>query len=137
MPKGTGVERADLSGLRIVKRVSGERIRSERRRRHIRQEDLALQLGMSPKWLREIEGGNPGTRLEEHLLVAGTLGLPTAYIGLAILYVMRGAIVPLHVLYEDVDDLERQCMNMVADMTIKSVSTDAPAISSACTDRSK
>lgn len=116
-----GLVRPDLSGLRLIKKISGERIRNERRRRNIKQEDFASQMGISPRWLREIEAGNPGGRLEDHLLAGITLGIPTGFIGLAIECIAQGMSVPTHILHADTSDLDRQCVEMVANAAIQNL----------------
>lgn len=121
MSHDQGFVRPDLSGLRLVKKISGERIRSERRRRNIKQEDFALQLGLSPRWLREIEAGNPGARLEDHLLAGITLGIATGYIGLAIECLAQGMSVPTHILYSNTSELERRCVELIADAAIQNL----------------
>lgn len=113
--------RADLSGLRQIKKISGERIRNERRRRNIKQEEFAHQMGISPRWLREIEAGNPGGRLEDHILAGIMLGIPTGYIGLAIECLAQGMNVPTHILYSNTNDLDRQCVELIANAAIQNL----------------
>lgn len=115
---------ADLSGLRLIKKVSGEMIRDERRRRHITQEQFARALGVSGRWIREIEAGNPAARLEDHLHGSMLLGLPTAHISLAILFVAAGMPVPRHILHSESARLERECVDLIATGSIKALTTE-------------
>jgi transcriptional regulator with XRE-family HTH domain len=115
---------ADLSGLRLIKRVSGEMIRDERRRRHITQEEFARALNVSGRWMREIEAGNSASRLEDHLHGAMLLGLPTAHISLAILFVASGMPVPRHILHADTAVLERECVDLIAAGSIKALTNE-------------
>lgn len=112
---------ADLTGLRLVKKISGERIREERRRRHIKQWQLADEMGVSLRWLREIEAGNPGTRLDDHLNGTIRLGLSAGHIVLPILFMAQRMPVPQALLYADLRALERACVDLVADAAIKSL----------------
>lgn len=115
---------ADLSGLRLIKKVSGEMIRDERRRRHITQEQFARALNVSGRWIREIESGNPASRLEDHLHGAMLLGLPTAHISLAILFVASGMPVPRHILHAHTAELERECVDLIAAGSIKTLTNE-------------
>jgi len=115
---------ADLSGLRLIKKVSGEMIRDERRRRHITQEEFARALCVSGRWMREIEAGNPAAKLEDHLHGAMLLRLPTAHISLAILFVASGMPVPRHILHADTAQLERECVDLIAAGSIKSLTSE-------------
>ncbi len=115
---------ADLSGLRLIKKVSGEMIRDERRRRHITQEQFARALNVSGRWIREIETGNPAARLEDHLHGAMLLGLPTAHISLAILFVASGMPVPRHILHSQTAGLERECVDLIAAGSIKALTSE-------------
>src|SRR3546814_12305821 len=68
---------SDLSPILYVKVQSGRQIEEARKKRRLTQRDLARELGMGVRWLREIEGGNPRSRLDDHLVCAYRLGLST------------------------------------------------------------
>jgi len=53
----------------------GRQIRERRRSLKLTQEDLANLAGCSPRFLREVEGGKPGVRLDKLLDVVEALGL--------------------------------------------------------------
>ena len=55
--------------------VIGRQIRERRRSLKLTQEDLANLAGCSPRFLREVEGGKPGVRLDKLLDVVEALGL--------------------------------------------------------------
>ncbi len=99
-------------------------IRDERRRRHITQDEFARALNISGRWMREIEAGNPASRLDDHLHAAMLLRLPTAHISLAILFVASGMPVPRHILHADTGHLERECVDLIASGSIKSLTSE-------------
>jgi transcriptional regulator with XRE-family HTH domain len=76
----------DVSLLAHVKTLSGRRIEEARRRERITQEEFARAVGVGVRWLREIEGGNPSSRLEDHLQCAHHLKLSTGHILLPLLF---------------------------------------------------
>nr|WP_255696837.1 helix-turn-helix domain-containing protein [Sandaracinobacteroides sayramensis] len=115
---------SDLLGLRLVKKISGERIREERRRRGIKQGELADEMGVSLRWLREIEAGNPGAKLDDHLNGTIRLGLSAGHIVLPILFMAQRMPVPQTLLHTDLRPLERACVDLVADAAIKSVTAE-------------
>jgi transcriptional regulator with XRE-family HTH domain len=115
---------ADLSGLRSVKKVSGERIRDERRRRGIKQGELADEMGVSSRWLREIEAGNPGTKLDDHLNATIRLGLSAGHIVLPMLFISQRMPVPQTLLHTDLRLLERACVDLIAEAAIKSMTSE-------------
>ena len=53
----------DPSVLEMIKLMSGRRIEMKRRVERITQEDFAANIGIGTRWLREIEAGNPKSRL--------------------------------------------------------------------------
>src|SRR3546814_11325933 len=65
------------SPILYVKVQSGRQIEEARKTRRLTQRDLARELGMGVRWLREIDGGNPRSRLDDHLVCAFRLGLTT------------------------------------------------------------
>jgi transcriptional regulator with XRE-family HTH domain len=115
----------DLSGLlRTVKKVSGARIRAERQRRKMTREDFAAMAGISKRWLGEIERGNPGARLEDHLRAAHCLELPFGYIALALLLFANGMAMPQHLLQADTVPIERACADLAASSVIRELTDE-------------
>jgi y4mF family transcriptional regulator len=53
----------------------GRAVRRARRRRGLRQEDLALAAGVGLRFIGELERGKPTVRLAETLRVASALGV--------------------------------------------------------------
>ncbi|SNS67512.1 Helix-turn-helix domain-containing protein [Sphingomonas laterariae] len=115
---------ADFSGFRLVKQISGERIREERRRRQIKQVELADAIGVSLRWLREIEAGNQGARLDDHLAATIRLGLPASNIVLPVLFMAQRMPVPRLLLHTDLEAVERACVDLVAESTIRLVTEE-------------
>ena len=74
------------SPILYVKVQSGRQIEEARKKRRLTQRDLARELGMGVRWLREIEGGNPRSRLDDHLICAYRLGLSTGHILIPLLF---------------------------------------------------
>lgn len=114
----------DFGGLRLVKKISGERIRDERRRRGITQAELAEQMGVSHRWLREIETGNAAARLDDHLNGTIRLGLSAGHIALPILFIAQRMSVPQTLLHKDLRSLERACVDLIADSAIRSLTEE-------------
>jgi len=73
------------SPLDRLKEFSGRRIESERLRRRLSQGHLARRVGLSVRWLREIESGNPAVALDDHLRCAAALRLAPAFVLLPLL----------------------------------------------------
>lgn len=105
--------------LSFVKELSGRRIEVARRRSHITQEKLARTLRMGVRWLREIEGGNPASRLDDHLLCAHKLGLSTGHILLPLLFFGHDMAFPYQLAHGDLVSLERQCIDLIAERNIR------------------
>ncbi|MGB3804424.1 MAG: helix-turn-helix domain-containing protein [Sphingopyxis granuli] len=99
--------------LKQLKEISGRRIEGERRRRFLTQRQFAVRARISVRWLREIESGNPGVKLEDHLNCAAALGLAPSYIFLPLLYHAHGRLLPIDVAHFDLTDVERRCMQLI------------------------
>lgn len=78
-------EHFGYASIECLKEFSGRRIESERRRRHLSQKHFARRIGMSVRWLREIESGNPAVKLDDHLRCAEALHLAPAFVLLPLL----------------------------------------------------
>lgn len=99
--------------LNLLKVVSGRRLEDERRRRRMTQRQVARQVGMSVRWLREIEAGNPIVKLDDHLICAAKLQLAPSYIFLPLLYQRYGQCYPAELSYADLADIEQRCLSLV------------------------
>lgn len=114
----------DMSALKEIKKIAGELIRRERKRRHITQIQLATRMGVSLRWLREIEAGAPVTRIEDHLNAALRLGLSTGHIALPILYMGQRMRFPQQLIHGDLQAIERMCLEAISDMAISALKRD-------------
>lgn len=103
--------------LRQIKVISGRRIEGERRRRFLTQRQFSTQAGISVRWLREIESGNPGVKLDDHLTCASVLGLAPSYIFLPVLCQTHGKRFSIDQLNVDLADFERSCLQLLARRT--------------------
>lgn len=63
----------DASTLAEIKQMSGRRIEDGRRREGLTQSKLAKRVGLGVSWVREIESGNPRTRIDDHLRCSAAL----------------------------------------------------------------
>lgn len=68
------------ASLDRLKEFSGRRIEGERLRRRLSQSHIARRVGLSVRWLRELESGNPAVKLDDHLRCAAALHLAPALI---------------------------------------------------------
>lgn len=85
MPDSKTDEHFGYASLEHLKEFSGRRIESERRRHRLSQRHFARRIGMSVRWLREIESGNPAVKLDDHLRCAAALHLAPAFVLLPLL----------------------------------------------------
>lgn len=108
----------DMPLLAYVKVLSGRRIEEARRRERITQEDFAKQVGVGVRWLREIEGGNPSSRLDDHIHCAHYLKLSTGHILLPLLFLGYEMTFPYQLAHGDLRDLERRCIDLIAEQNI-------------------
>ncbi|WP_214197803.1 helix-turn-helix domain-containing protein [Novosphingobium profundi] len=102
------------SPILYVKVQSGRRIEEARKKQRLTQQDLARALGMGVRWLREIEGGNPRSRLDDHLRCAYRLGLSTGHILIPLMFAGQRMCFPRQLATGDLSDLERMCIELVA-----------------------
>lgn len=114
MPLTRTSENSHDALVRHLKVISGRRIEGERRRRLLTQRQFARQAGISVRWLREIEGGNPIVKLDDHLRCGATLRLPPSYIFLPLLYQSYGRTCSIDIANADLTDLEQQTLALVA-----------------------
>src|SRR3546814_5047756 len=103
-------EKGGVASLDQLKEFSGRRIESERLRRRLSQEHLARRVGLSVRWLREIESGNPAVALDDHLRCAAALRLAPAFVLLPLLdpdYSQASSIDPAPFEWADIEYLIR------------------------------
>ena len=109
---------SDAPLLAFVKVMSGRRIEQARRRERITQEEFARQVGVGVRWLREIEAGNPSTRLDDHIECAHRLRLTTGHILFPLLFLSYDMRFPNQLVHEDLRDLERRCIDLIAEHSL-------------------
>lgn len=100
--------------LSYVKEQSGRRIEEARKREGITQRQLAMELGMGVRWLREIESGNPKARLDDHLRCAYRLDISTGHILIPLMFFAQKMHFPKQLAVGDLRELERLCIEVIA-----------------------
>jgi transcriptional regulator with XRE-family HTH domain len=100
-----------------LKVISGRRIEDERRRRRLTQRQFARRTGLSTRWLREIEAGNPAVRLDDHLRCANALAIAPTYIFLPLLYQTYGRACPVNLAIADLSDIEQRFIALISRRT--------------------
>lgn len=104
--------------LSYVKEQSGRQIEEARKKIGITQRELARNLGMGVRWLREIESGNPKSKLDDHLRCTYRLGLSTGHILIPLLFAGQRMCFPRQLAAGDLCDLERLCVEVVAERNL-------------------
>ncbi|WP_447725573.1 helix-turn-helix domain-containing protein [Sphingomonas koreensis] len=105
--------------LSYVKEQSGRRIEEARKREGITQRQLASELNMGVRWLREIESGNPKARLDDHLRCAYRLDISTGHILIPLMFFAQKMSFPRQLAIGDLRDLERLCVETVAERNLE------------------
>lgn len=105
-----------------IKAISGWCIEARRKRDGVTQEQLASQVGIAVRWLREIEGGNPKSSIDGHLRCAQGLGLSPGYLMIAMLFLRHRIRFPRELLLDHVDEMERRCIESVAAFSLDNLS---------------
>lgn len=111
----------DAPLLERIKATSGWCIEQRRKRDRITQERLASAAGLTVRWLREIESGNPRTSIEDHLRCAARLGLTTGYLLILMIFMERQMNFPRELLLDDLTQLEERCIDSIADFVLGSL----------------
>ncbi|GAB7555542.1 hypothetical protein NRB_50620 [Novosphingobium sp. 11B] len=104
----------DPSVLEAIKQMSGRRIEMKRRTEKITQERFAAQVGIGARWLREIEAGNPKSRLDDHFRCAHALGLSTGHLIIPLLFMEHQRVFPHGLLEGDISKIETVCIDAIA-----------------------
>ncbi|WP_232494499.1 transcriptional regulator [Novosphingobium kaempferiae] len=101
--------------LNAIKLISGKLIERRRRRDHISQRELAMKIGRSDRWVREIEGGLPASALDDHIRCARALQMTTIHLFLPLIAVEHEMDVPRELLMQDdLWDLQCELLEAVA-----------------------
>lgn len=101
-----------------VKAISGWCIEARRKRDGITQEKLASTVGIAVRWLREIEGGNPKSSIEDHLRCAWGLGLSPGYLTIPMLFLGHRIRFPRELLLDHVEEMEQRCIDSLATFSL-------------------
>ena len=107
------------SVLAEVKRISGRRIEERRRFQRKTQEQLAAEVGIGVRWLREIESGNPKSRIDDHFRCAHGLGLSAAHLLIPMLFLEHRMHFPRQLLLDDMHEVEEHCIELIASFTLR------------------
>ncbi len=110
-------ERASI--LAEVKRISGRRIEERRRFQRKTQEQLATEVGIGVRWLREIESGNPKSRIDDHFRCAHGLGLSAAHLLIPMLFLEHRMHFPRQLLHDDMHEIEVHCIELIASFNLR------------------
>ena len=109
---------SDDGPLSYVKEQSGRRIEQARKREGITQRQLASELGMGVRWLREIESGNPKARLDDHLRCAYRLDISTGHILIPLMFFAQKMAFPRQLAVGDLRELERLCIEVISERNL-------------------
>jgi transcriptional regulator with XRE-family HTH domain len=118
MSRNIAASEADEPLLSYVKELSGKRIELARKRDGPTQRDLARTLGMGVRWLREIESGNPKSKLDDHLRCTYHLSLSTGHILIPLLYFGQNMSYPFQLAAGDLQELERLCVEVISERSL-------------------
>lgn len=114
----------DLSIFKELKKISGERIRQARKALGFTQLEVATEMGGSLRWYRAIKSGDPGARLEDHLIATLRLGASTGHIAFMFLFAGQRMRFPRQLLYGDLASIERTCIEAISDAVITGLKQD-------------
>lgn len=105
--------------LAEVKSISGRRIEERRRRHRITQQQLAADVGIGVRWLREIEAGNPKSRFDDHVACTHALGLSAAHLLIPMLFLEHHMHFPRHFFLDDMVELEARCIEFISGLSLR------------------
>ncbi|AZI37798.1 hypothetical protein NT2_06_00710 [Caenibius tardaugens NBRC 16725] len=108
----------DASTLAEIKQMSGRRIEDGRRREGLTQSKLAKRVGLGVSWVREIESGNPRTRIDDHLRCSAALRISPSYIFIPLLFMAHGLQFAPQLLAGNLYELERHWLQFIIDQNI-------------------
>lgn len=102
-------------GVRLeqIKHLSGRCIEERRRRGRITQEKLASDVGISVRWLRDIESGNPKPTIDDHLRCATGVGLTAGYMFIPLMFMEHEMDFPRDLLIGNLAELEASCIDAI------------------------
>jgi hypothetical protein len=97
---------------------------------------LAARVGLGVSWIREIESGNPKTKIDDHLRCSVALRISPSYIFIPLLFMAHGLQFAPQLLAGNLNELERHWLEFIVDHNIADMrriltqerSDDAPAL---------
>ncbi|HKX80193.1 MAG TPA: transcriptional regulator [Novosphingobium sp.] len=101
-----------------IKLQSGRKIEEARKRYGITQQQFARDSGMGVRWLREIEAGNPRSRLDDHLICSYLLDLSTGHIVIPLLFAGQKMSFPRQLATGDLSEFERMCIEVISERNL-------------------
>lgn len=115
MPPQSTTAFDDAEIFALIKMISGRRIEQRRRRDGVSQAQLAIAIGRSERWIREMEAGIPTSTIEDHVRCAHWLGMSTAHIIIPLLCMEHGVPPPRDLLLlDDLWPVESACLEIIA-----------------------
>lgn len=118
MPQECMASGPDASSLAEIKQMSGRRIEDERRREGLTQSKLAGRVGLGVSWIREIESGNPRTKIDDHLRCSAALRISPSYIFIPLLFMAHGLQFSPQLLAGNLREIERHWLQFIIDENI-------------------
>ncbi|WP_232512442.1 helix-turn-helix domain-containing protein [Novosphingobium sp. PP1Y] len=109
---------SDASSLAEIKQMSGRRIENGRKREGLTQSMLAKRVGLGVSWIREIESGNPKTKIDDHLRCSAALRISPSYIFIPLLFTVHGLRFAPQLLAGNLFELERRWLQFIVDQNI-------------------
>ncbi|MDR6116620.1 MULTISPECIES: transcriptional regulator [unclassified Sphingomonas] len=104
--------------LAELKAISGWCIEGRRRHLSVAQERLSQDTGITSRWIREIESGNPKCTLDDHIKCLAALDISAGCIAIPMLFLERGVRFPRELLLTEAEAMGDQCMEAVSDQII-------------------
>lgn len=118
MPQACMASGPDASSLAEIKQMSGRRIEDGRKREGLTQSMLAARVGLGVSWIREIESGNPKTKIDDHLRCLVALRISPSYIFIPLLFMAHGLQFVPQLLAGNLYELERHWLQFIVDQNI-------------------
>jgi len=104
-----------------IKRLSGQRIEHERRRRGMSQTALGGKVGLGTTWVRQLESGHPKVRLDDHLICSDVLSISPLSIFIPLLFMLHGRHFPVHLLGGDLQRLEVMLLDFIVSWNVSNL----------------
>lgn len=104
-----------------IKRLSGQRIEHERRRRGMSQTALGGKVGLGTTWVRQLESGHPKVRLDDHLICSDVLSISPLSIFIPLLFMFHGRHFPVHLLGGDLQRLEVMLLDFIVNWNVSNL----------------